>query len=73
MYTLKALRQPVWNKSSIWKYALRWKRFVDCNCKEIVIDMFLEISSPYEHVFATLLEKQKNNFSNYVFAAILKF
>ena len=51
---LKVLKQPVRNIENIWKYALKWTRYL--------ISIFILNFNLYEHVLATSLEKRKTNF-----------
>ena len=51
---LKVLKQPVRNIENIWKYALKWTRYL--------ISIFIVSFDLYEHVLATSLEKRKTNF-----------
>ena len=51
---LKVLKQPVQNIENIWKYALKWTRYL--------ILIFIVSFDLYEHVLATPLEKRKTNF-----------
>ena len=51
---LKVLKQPVRNIENIWKYVLKWTRYL--------ISILIESFDLYEHVLATSLEKWKTNF-----------
>ena len=51
---LKVLKQPVRNIEKIWKYALKWTRYL--------ISMLIVSFDRYEHVLAISLEKRKTNF-----------
>ena len=51
---LKVLKRPVRNMKNIWKYALKWTRYL---ISIIIVNFDL-----YEHVIATSLEKRKTNF-----------
>lgn len=44
----KVFKQLVWNDSSLWNYALKWKR-----CLTVIP---LKIFSPYEHFFSNITE-----------------
>ena len=54
MRFLKVLKQPVQNIENIWKYALKWTRYL--------ISIFIVSFDLYEYVLATSLEKRKTNF-----------
>ena len=51
---LKVLKQPLRNIESIWRYTLRWTRYL--------ISIFVASFDLYEHVLATSSEKRKTNF-----------
>ena len=51
---IKVLKQPVRNIENIWKYALKWTRYL--------ISIFIVSFNLYKHVLATSLEKRKTNF-----------